>query len=309
MKFNAMKKYLILLLLFEAVLLKSGYSQDFIPIWPVGQMPNSKGVAVADSLSSDLVYSVSSPGMYVFRPSNVENKGAAVLILPPGGYSVISYATGIQTAKWFNTIGVTAYVLIYRLPQSPDIVESYKAPLQDAQRAMRYIRSKAKDLGYDKSKIGVMGASAGGHIAACLCTQTKSFYPDIDSLDTERFTPDFAVLVSPVISMTEATHVPSRDNLFGKKLSNELLDQFSCQLHVSSQTPPAFIVHAENDQTVSPLNSLFYYTSLIKAGIMGSSLHVFPEGGHSIRVRKNPGTTSFWPDMAEKWLMEIGVIN
>ena len=303
-----MKKYLIIIFLLEITTVKLLNAQNFIPIWPKGEMPDSRGLVVKDSLTADLIYQISTPGMYVFKPSNVENKGAAVLILPPGGYAVISYATGFQIAKWFNTIGITAYVLIYRLPQSPDVIESYKAPLQDAQRAMRYIRSNARKMGYDESKVGVMGASAGGHLAACLSTVGTAWYESSDSIDNKNYTPDFAILVSPVISMTEATHIPSRDNLMGNKAPEDILKQLSCQLHVTKQTPPTFLVHAGNDQTVSPLNSILYYTSLLKNGIEKSSLHIFPRGGHSIRIRKNPGTTALWPELAEEWLVETGII-
>lgn len=304
-----MRQYTFFILLLWFCTVNTVKAQEFIELWGAGRMPNSKGVTVKDNMNDELIYQVSVPGVYVFRPSNAENKGAAVLILPSGGYSVLSYATGFQLAKWFNTIGITAYVLKYRLPHSPDVAESYKAPLQDAQRAMRLIRSKADKWGYDETKVGVMGASAGGHIAACLSTIDKCWYDSVDSIDKKSFTPTFAILISPVISMLEATHIPSRNTLLGKNASTEIQEQLSCQLHVNSQTPPSFIVHAENDETVSPVNSMLYYTSLMKQNIKGSTLHIFPEGGHSIRVRKNPGTTSFWPELAENWLVEIGIIS
>ncbi|MFV0539248.1 MAG: alpha/beta hydrolase, partial [Dysgonomonas sp.] len=248
-----MKQYIVFTLLFWLCLIDTAKGQDFIELWGAGRMPNSKGITVKDNMNDELIYQVSVPGVYVFRPSNAENKGAAVLILPSGGYSVLSYATGFQLAKWFNTIGITAYVLKYRLPHSPDVVESYKAPLQDAQRAMKLIRSKADEWGYDETKVGVMGASAGGHIAACLSTIDKCWYDSVDSIDEKSFTPTFAILISPVISMLEATHIPSRNTLLGKKTSPETEEALSCQLHVNSQTPPSFIVHAENDETVSPV--------------------------------------------------------
>ncbi|MFC4677031.1 alpha/beta hydrolase [Dysgonomonas termitidis] len=304
-----MKQYPILIFLVWLLAVNTASTQEFTQLWPAGHMPNSRGVAVKDKMNDELIYQVSVPGVYVFRPSNAENKGAAVLILPSGGYSVLSYATGFQLAKWFNSIGITAYVLKYRLPHSPDVIESYKAPLQDAQRAMRLIRSKAKEWRYDESKVGVMGASAGGHIAACLSTISKYWYNPVDTIDNKSFTPAFAILVSPVISMLEATHVPSRNTLLGKEAPQKIAEELSCQLHVNPQTPSSFIIHAENDETVSPINSMLYYTSLMKQNIKGSTLHVFPEGGHSIRVRKNPGTTRLWPELAENWLIEIGIIN
>lgn len=304
-----MKQYTSLILLLWLCMLQTADAQDFIPLWQSDNMPNSKGIAVKDSMNVELIYQVSNPGVYVFRPSNAENKGAAVLIIPSGGFSVLSYATGFQLAKWFNTIGITAFVLKYRLPHSPDVIESYKAPLQDAQRSMRLIRSKAKEWGLDEAKVGVMGASAGGHVAACLSTISESWYKPIDSIDQNGFMPAFAILISPVISMQEATHVPSKNTLLGKNASPEIVDKLSCQLHISQQTPKTFMVHAENDETVSPINSMLYFTGLIKQNIKGCTLHVFPEGGHSIRVRKNPGTTEFWSVLAEKWLIETGTIS
>lgn len=304
-----MKKRIFFIAFFGLLVSHSICSQNFITLWTDGSMPNSKGIHVKDSMNAELIYSVSVPGVYVFRPSNAENKKAAVLILPSGGYSVLSYATGFQLAKWFNTIGVTAFVLKYRLPQSPDVQESYKVPLQDAQRAMRMIRSKAIEWGYDEAKVGVMGASAGGHIAACLSTVSAGWYHERDSIDTKSFVPSFAILISPVISMSEVAHVPSRQALVGKNSVPEIIHQLSCQLHVGTQTPPSFITLAADDQTVSPANSLLYYSSLLKQNIQGCSLHVFPHGGHAIRVRKNPGTTACWPVLAEKWLVETGIIN
>lgn len=304
-----MRKYFFLFSLIGLFSVSAVGAQEFIRLWKPECMPNSKGLTVKDSMNSELICRVSVPGVYAFRPSNAENKGAAVLILPSGGYSVLSYATGFQLAKWFNTIGVTAFVLKYRLPQSPDVIDSYKAPLQDAQRAMRWIRSKSKEWGYDTTKVGVMGASAGGHIAACLSTIPDEWYLPKDSIDHNSFTPAFAILISPVISMMEEAHIPSRNTLLGKKATPALMEQFSCQLHVGIQTPPSFIALAENDQTVSPANSLLYFSSLLKQNIQGCSLHIFPNGGHSIRVRKNPGITGYWPVLAENWLIETGIIN
>lgn len=121
-------------------------AQEFVPIWKEGNMPNSRGLLIKDSIANERIYQVGTPGMYVFETSQAENKGVAVLIIPGGGYARLAYqVSGFQLAKWFNTLGVTAFVLNHRLPQSPDVTESYKAPLQDAQRAIRYIRAHAKN--------------------------------------------------------------------------------------------------------------------------------------------------------------------
>lgn len=152
------------------------------------------------------------------------------------------------------------------MPQSPDVIVGYQAPLEDAQRAMRYIRFHAADYGIDIDKVGVMGCSAGGHLSACLSTFSEDWGTGGDTLDKESFRPDFTILISPVISMREMAHKGSRDNLLGRDPSPELLHQFSCDERVTNQTPPAFIVHATDDRSVSSLNSILYYTALKRVG-------------------------------------------
>ena len=208
-----------------------------------------------------------------------------------------------------STMGITAFVLNHRLPQSPDIVVSHQAPLMDAQRAMRHIRANAKRYGIDIDKVGVMGCSAGGHLSATLSTFDEDWGIGGDSLDAFSARPNFTILISPVVSMIEYTHKGSRDNLLGKEASQDLLRQFSCDKRVNKETPPAFLVHATNDRSVSPLNSILYYTALKQANVDKSTLHIFPEGGHNIALRNNPGTTQSWPQLAEAWLSEIGILK
>lgn len=286
------------------------FAQDFIPIWKGSRMPNSKGIEVKDSIANERIYQVGTPGIYVFEPSKAENKGAAVLIIPGGGYARLAYQiSGFQLAKWYNTFGITAFVLNHRMPQSPDVEESYKAPLQDAQRAMRYIRANAEQWGININKVGVMGCSAGGHLSACLSTFTEDWSKVGDKLDTFSFTPNFTILISPVISMGEIAHKGSRDNLLSKDASQKLKDMFSCDKRVTENTPPAFIVHATDDKSVSSLNSILYYTALKEHNIKMTTLHIFPEGGHNIALRNNPGTTNKWSLLAEEWLGDIGMLS
>src|SRR5574344_2180749 len=171
-------------------------AQTFARIWN-GNMPNSKGVVVKDSIANERIYQVSNPGVYTFLTSKAENKHAAVLIILGGGYVRLAYEiSGFQLAKWFNTIGVNAFVLAHRFPQSPDVKVSYKAPLQDGQRALRYIRAHAKDYQIDMDKIGVMGCSAGGHLSASLSTIGDDWSLVGDSLDTYSCKPNFSILIS-----------------------------------------------------------------------------------------------------------------
>ncbi len=285
-------------------------AQTFIPVWN-GNMPNRKGVVVKDSIANERIYQVANPGIYTFLTSKAENKHAAVLIIPGGGYARLAYEiSGFQLAKWFNTIGMNAFVLAHRLPQSADVKVSYKAPLQDGQRAIRYIRAHAKEYGIDVNKIGVMGCSAGSHLSACLSTINDDWSSVGDSLDACSYKPNFTILISPVISMDDAyVHKGSRDNLLGKNPSKELMDKFSCDKQVNASTPPAFLVHAMDDPAVNCMNSILYFTALKKQNIKNSALHIFSAGKHNIALRNNPLSTNSWSELAELWLKEIGIIK
>lgn len=284
-------------------------AQEEIQIWPQGKMPNSKGLKLEEIDKNERITQVGTPGMVVFTTSKEENKGSAVLIFPPGGYQKLTYnIAGYQFAKWLNTMGITAFVLKHRLPNSPDLIDREKGPLQDAQRALRLIRANAAKWKIRPDKIGVMGASAGGHLTASIAT----FHEDVsaigDSLDTISFRPDFAIMISPVISMGQYTHTGSRDNLLGPTPPDSLLTYYSCEFRVNSKTPPCFLVHAANDNVVNPRNSILFYQALLDNHIP-ATLHIFPEGAHSIALRNNPGSTNLWPELCEMWLKEINVID
>jgi len=284
-------------------------AQDFIPLWPAGKMPNSKGIAVTDSISNERYRRVGTPGIFAFFPSGQENKGSAVIICPGGGYDHFAHViNGTQIAKWFNTKGINAFVLISRLPNSPDLTDPAKAPLQDAQRAIRLIRANRQKWGVNPGKIGVMGFSAGGHLASSLGTHTEDVSAVGDSLDNISFRPDFMLLVSPLIAMDKFAHSGSRDNLLGKNPSQELIDKYSSELQVTAQTPPAFIVHAENDPAVNPQNSLLFYNALREHKV-SASIHIFPFGRHAINLENNPGSTKLWKDLCEMWLVEMGFVS
>lgn len=296
-------------LILLTVLSNRGFSQDFIPLWPKGKMPNSKGMNLKDSISNERLFQVANPGIHAFFSSVQENKHAAVLIIPCGGYHHLSFnISGFQLAKWFNTMGINAFVLNHRLPISPDLIDREKAPLQDAQRAMRIIRSNSARWGIDTTKIGVLGTSAGGHLAASLGTLETDFAKIKDKYDQNSYRPDFMILISPVIDLGEYAHTASRNNLLGPNPSGELLKKFSLQLQVTKSTPPAFLVHAFNDKSVSPKSSLIFYQALMDHQVP-SSLHIFDQGGHAIALRNNPGSTNLWTNLCEQWLLERGIIN
>lgn len=312
-----MTKYFIALLLCATILLQVNAQApqtspekfaEFIPLWTPGKMPNSKGMNLSDSVANERIYRVGIPGMYAFFPSSAENKGAAVIICPGGGYERLAYViSGTQLAKWFNAIGVSAFVLNYRLPNSPDLKQREIGPLQDAQRAIRIIRKNAAKWGIKPDKIGVQGSSAGGHLAAMVSTQMQDVSTIKDSLDAVSFRPNFMILISPVVDLGQYAHAGSRKNLLGENAAQALIEKYSNQLQVTAATPPAFIVHAYDDRTVPVKNSLMFYNALVDKNVP-SSLHVFPQGGHAIALRNNPGSTEQWTQLCEAWMIEMGFI-
>ena len=286
-----------------------GNAQEFIPLWG-DRMPNSKGLSLTDSIENGRWRRVAVPGYFHFKPSREENKGAAVVICTPGGYGHHTYdIAGFQLAKWFNVMGMHAFVLINRLPHSPDLVDRSTGPLTDAQRMIKIVWTHAADWGIDPNRIGAMGSSAGGHLATTLATYEEDLARTGDRYDAARIYPDFLVLVSPVITMAEAyTHKGSVRNLLGENPSQELIDRFSNELQVGTTTPPTFMVHADDDRAVSSWNSVLFYNALRMMRIP-ASLHIFPHGGHSIALRNNPGSTQQWTALCEAWLQEMEIIK
>ncbi|MBL0234895.1 MAG: alpha/beta hydrolase [Chitinophagaceae bacterium] len=298
------KKVILAACIFISIL--EARSQEYIRLWPEGKKINFNGKKVTDSLFNERIWRVSDPGMYSFLVPQGENKGTAVLICPGGGYERLSYLyNGFNLAKWYNSIGINAFVLIYRLPHQADLTEREKAPLQDAQRAMKIIRANAARWNIKPGKLGIMGTSAGGHLATMAGTKLIDISSINDSLDKYDHRPDFMVLLSPVITMGEYAHKPSRQRLLGPDTSQVMLDLYSNEKQVSNSTPPVFMVHALNDSTVPVQNSLLFYQALI-AHKVNASLHIFPQGGHNIRIDDNPGSTDQWLVLLEAWLKEMG---
>ncbi|MBO0947087.1 alpha/beta hydrolase [Fibrella forsythiae] len=301
-----------LIYLFSTLLILAAGSlraQAFMPLWPAGKMPNTKGMRLTDSIANERIYRVGTPGMYTFFPSIQENKGAAVVICPGGGYERLAYIiSGQQLAKWFNTMGISAFVLNYRLPNSPDLIQRELGPLQDAQRAMQVIRANAQKWGIRPDKIGIQGTSAGGHLAALLGTSTSNIAAIGDSISRLPVRPDFMILVSPVITMGQYAHAGSRKNLLGPNPSADQLKTYSLENAVTASTPPCFLVHAFNDTGVDQRNSLLFYQALVDMKV-SSSLHTFPQGAHAIALRNNPGSTQQWVTLCESWLREMNFLT
>ena len=271
-------------------------------------IPNSKETTETEIIKTgDItrIYAVKKPTLEIFLPSKRNATDKAIIICPGGGYHFLAYDwEGTDMAKWFNSKGITAFILKYRLPSSKSLITSYKAPLQDAQRAIRWVRFNAKKLNIDPNKIGVIGYSAGGHVASTLGTQfnTPNNFKE-EPMDTISARPSFMALIYPVITMKDNyVHKGSRKNLLGKNPTKELIEQYSNELHVTKNTPPSFLVHASNDNVVPVENSLQFYKSLNDKGVK-VEMHIYPTGKHGFSLAINKkGYLHTWLDRLDDWL-------
>lgn len=294
---------------FFFVMLNSFAQYEIIPLWKDG-IPNSQKSdeqELVESTDSKRVYTVQTPALEVYLPNKRNATGQAVIICPGGGYHYLTYDfEGTDFAKWFNSKGITAFVLKYRLPNSKSIKVSYEAPLQDAQRAMRIVRSQADKWHVKPDNIGVIGFSAGGHLASTLGTQfDKPNNFKETALDTISARPDFMALIYPVVTMKmDYTHKGSRNNLLGENPSEDLVNQYSNELQVTKNTPPTFIVHAEDDHSVPVENSLQLYQALKNKGI-DAELHIYPHGGHGFGSALGKGRLEKWTDRLYDWLKSL----
>jgi acetyl esterase/lipase len=245
------------------------------------------------------------PMLYIFLPAREKATGTAVLICPGGGYGALAFGhEGNAIASWLNDNGIAGIILKYRLPSDLIMKDKSVGPLQDAQEAMRIIRRNAAIWNIDPKKVGVIGFSAGGHLASTLSTHYSEKVYDVT--DTISARPDFSLLIYPVITMDASfTHAGSRKNLIGDNPSDDAIKRFSNELQVNEQTPPAFLVHSADDQTVPVKNSIVYYEQLVKYKIP-SELHVFQKGGHGYGLGGSRDTQSAWPGLCINWLKASG---
>lgn len=257
--------------------------------------------AVPDRIIED----VRAPYLAVYAPARPN--GIALLVTPGGGYAriVLDKEGTALVPAFVDAAGITLFVLRYRLPDRMH-AEGADAPLADAQRAMRLIRAQASDYGIDPARVGVMGFSAGGHVAARLATTVDAVYADTDAADAAAFRPDFALLVYPVISMhAPLAHAGSRTRVLAASDTPEAtaLDRYSPDLHVDGRTPPLFLLHAQDDDVVPVGNALAMHAAAVRAGVP-ASLHVFPHGGHGFGTRGATGALARWPQLALDWIQE-----
>jgi acetyl esterase/lipase len=244
-----------------------------------------------------LLRNVTKPTLTVFIPKK-KTSDASV----GGGYFILAFDhEGLNLGQWFADRGITAFVLKYRLPQAELFSNSEIRPLQDVQQAFRFVRKNASKYNIDGKKVGVMGFSAGGHLAATASTHFENQVGELTD-NSISVRPDFSILMYPVISFSDKIgHLGSRDNLIGKDPSSEKIDFYSNELQVKSTTPPAFLVHAFDDW-VHVDNSLNYYKALKKNGV-ASEMHLFDRGGHGFGLRKDTkGATVNWDKRLEEWM-------
>lgn len=282
-----MKKILVLSLLLVTTMLSAQKPVELL-LWPDGA-PNTNGLTGAqEDLEGGRVANVVNPSITVYRPE--KPNGMAVIMCPGGGYGRLAMNhEGHDMAAWFTTQGITYAVLKYRMPNGHNEV-----PLSDAEQAIRLVREHAKEWGINPRRVGIMGASAGGHLAASLATLHGS----------EATRPDFQILFYPVISMQKGiTHGGSRNNLIGENPSAGLEQKYSLEQQVSPQTPQAFIMLSADDGAVPPINGIGYFLALREQKVP-VTLHVYPTGGHGWGFRDNFTYKRQWTGELEKWLRE-----
>jgi acetyl esterase/lipase len=281
-------------------------AQEIINLYP-GAIPNSKESDIKETFrdNSGLYLGVTKPTLEFYLPEKEKSTGAAVIICPGGGYGVVVYqAEGIKTAKEFAKNGVAAFVLKYRLPDDSTMLDKKIGPLQDAQQAIKVVRENASKWGIDINRVGIMGFSAGGHLASTAATHFNKAV--IENNDNTNLCPDFQILIYPVICMQDSlTHLDSRMNLLGKNPSKEIIDKFSNELHVDENTPPAYITQAGDDKVVEVDNSIVYYEKL-RHHKVAAELHLYPKGGHGFVLFQK---TEDWMMPIFKWMKNSKWIN
>jgi acetyl esterase/lipase len=296
-----MNKLILTCLIITAAMMTD--AQNFtLKVWPQGA-PDSNGITVPEEKYDGVrVRNVSVPEMYVYLPEKDKNTGKAVVICPGGGYGILAMDhEGYDVAKWLAERGVAGIVLKYRLPNGHHLI-----PAGDARRAIRTVRANAAAWGIDPEKVGIAGSSAGGHLASTVGTRFDAGNPQATD-PVERFSsrPAFMLLLYPVISFKEEFgHMGSRRNLIGEGNDWKMVDMYSNELHVTDQTPPTFLVLADDDKSVVPRNSIEFYSALKANGIM-AEMHIFREGGHGFGIRKNNIPADNWPNLFLDWLLRL----
>ncbi|AOR65192.1 pectin acetylesterase PaeX [Pectobacterium wasabiae] len=292
------------------------YAQPVFPVWPHGDAPGASSSTVQPQLverSKDAALpdraamGIRSPEITVYQAE--KPNGMALLITPGGSYQrVVLDKEGSDLAPFFNQQGYTLFVMTYRMPGEGH-KEGADAPLADAQRAIRTLRANADKWHINPQRIGIMGFSAGGHVAASLGTRfAQSVYPAMDAIDSVSARPDFMVLMYPVISMqADIAHAGSRKQLIGEQPTEAQVIRYSPEKQVTAQTPPTFLVHAVDDPSVSVDNSLVMFNAL-RGEKIPVEMHLFEKGKHGFGLRGTKGLpAAAWPQLLDNWLQTLPI--
>ncbi|HTE28357.1 alpha/beta hydrolase [Flavitalea sp.] len=294
-------KYILLFCMFISAL--PVIAQDFMALYS-DSVPNS--IAGPDREKSETtggierVSKVRNPGISIYLPAQESATGEAVIIYPGGGYGILAIDhEGYDVAKRFNEMGIAAFVVKYRLPDDSIMVDKKIGPLQDAQRAIQLVRENATRWNIKPNKIGIMGFSAGGHLASTAGTHFQKAY--ISNPNRTSLRPDFMILVYPVISFSDSIgHRGSRNNLLGKDADDKLVKEYSNELHVTDKTPRTFLIHAKDDKGVPFANSTVFAEQL-KRHKVPVEVYLYEAGGHGFGMN-NPTSNVKWMDLIEKWI-------
>ena len=287
-----------------------GNAQDKIVLYPEGIPCNSSETTIEPVRIKKINHQIANPQLWYYPAAVSKKEVPAILVIPGGGYKTLAFEhEGIKVAKWLNQLGISAFVLMYRTPYWEPKPCKSKVALLDAQRAMRIIRQSARQWNIEASKIGVMGFSAGGHLAASLSTQFDLGIPATENQFKKISSrPDFSILIYPVISMRkELTHMGSRKSLLGENPTKGQLILYSNELQVKLDTPTTLLIHAKDDSVVIPENSMLYHKALQENKIP-STLHLMEQGGHGFGISSTNKPTKLWLALAKKWLIQRGII-
>ncbi|HEY0455444.1 MAG TPA: alpha/beta hydrolase [Verrucomicrobiae bacterium] len=283
------------------------------PIWPPGKIEKAGAVEKVQNRSKDpakpdrVVLSVAEPTLTVYLAGNSNSPSPAIIICPGGGYGRLAIdKEGHDIARWLNQIGVAGLVLKYRLPNYEETGRKTPLPMLDAARAIRLTRAKAGEWNIDPAKLGIMGFSAGGHLASTLATHFDTGKAKArDNVEQFSSRPNFVVLVYPLITMKDPyRHAASREMLLGETPEEAMIAEYSNEDHVTAATPPAFIVHAADDRTARPTNSFQFKAAYERAGVP-CVLHMFEKGGHGFGLGVYGGAVTNWPGLCEEWLRKM----
>lgn len=281
---------------------------QFQPLYSI--IPNNKEHVNKETSTTEpgilIIEKVSIPAFQYYRYRNDDIKRPCIIICPGGGYGVLAAGhEGSDLANYLNELGINALVLKYRIPNSDNQIDKSIAPLQDVQQAMYLCRLNAAAWGIDPTKIGIMGFSAGGHLAASLATH----YEDLKINNPENISlrPDFQILIYPVISFNSFGHAGSRNNLIGPVISEDDIHYFSNETHINKQSPPAFLVHAKDDSAVPVANSTIYYKELL-INKVPAEIYLYEKGGHGFGM-KNSTSEIYWPSLLKQWMQKNKIID